>query len=104
MFVKLSILAFNHRIVQSSSGAIRAIWVGIVMVAVFYLASIILSLKIRGPKYSTAVQVRVIRSQGIFGLISDLYIVAIPLWMVSQLTLAPKRKAGVMAVFLTGFL
>ncbi|KAL1845683.1 hypothetical protein Daus18300_014470 [Diaporthe australafricana] len=39
---------------------------------------------------------------GVFGLISDLYILVIPLWLVSHLNLPPKRKLGVMGVFLTG--
>lgn len=39
---------------------------------------------------------------GVFGLILDLYILAIPLCLLSHLRLPPKRKLGVMGVFLTG--
>lgn len=41
---------------------------------------------------------------GSFGLISDLYILVIPLWLVSHLHLPSKKKLSVMGVFLTGLL
>ena len=35
---------------------------------------------------------------------SDIYILIIPIWAVSKLQLAPVKKLGVMAIFLTGSL
>lgn len=117
MFVKLSILAFNHRLLQAASGARYAIWVGIALVTIFYMANIIFYLAACVPRHGTTwventspggtclkFEVAVGDVQGIFGLVSDLYIVAIPIWMVSHLSLSRKRKAGVIVVFMTGFL
>lgn len=44
------------------------------------------------------------KGSGIFGLISDLYILAIPVWLISRLTFPTKRKIGVIAVFMTGLM
>lgn len=116
MSVRLSVLAFNDRIFGAAPGARRAIWIGIAAVIVFYMTDIIIYFAFCAPrdgdtwlsKISSGtcrtVQIRTARSQGIFGLISDLYIIAIPIWKVSRLSIAPKRKAGIMVVFLTGLL
>jgi hypothetical protein len=116
MAVRLSVLAFNDRIFGAAPGARRAIWIGIAAVTVFYMIDIVIFFAFCVPRDGVTwlakissgtcrtVQLRGARSQGIFGLVSDLYIIAIPVWKVSQLSIAPKRKAGIMVVFLTGLL
>ncbi|KAG8412698.1 hypothetical protein J3459_013768 [Metarhizium acridum] len=44
----------------------------------------------------------IFKAQGWYGLISDVYILAIPLWLVWDLNLPLKRKAAVLGVFSTG--
>ncbi|KAG6363982.1 hypothetical protein INS49_009085 [Diaporthe citri] len=116
MFVKLTILTLYFRIFQPSRWAHHLILAGSIAVAVFYLVTIITLLALCVPSrgetwlakasFGTCptVQVRIARSQGFFGLFSDVFILVIPLWQVSQLSLPPKRKAGVMLVFFTGLL
>ncbi|KUJ24524.1 uncharacterized protein LY89DRAFT_745434 [Mollisia scopiformis] len=116
MFVKISILVFNYRIFQAELWARYAMWVGITVVTAFYLTNIIVVLAVCTPGHGETwlskaeygscapTEIKLAHAQGIFGFISDLYIVAIPLWIVSHLRLPTKRKAGVMVVFLTGFL
>ncbi|KAI0003479.1 hypothetical protein F4779DRAFT_97597 [Xylariaceae sp. FL0662B] len=116
VLVKLTILALYHRLFRPSVWAKRLIWLGIAVTTVFYAITIIVLLSLcvpRSPdtwllKVSSgacpAVQVRISLAHGIFGLISDLYILAIPIWQVSGLSIAPKRKVGILIVFLTGLL
>ncbi|KAI1632376.1 hypothetical protein F4809DRAFT_656422 [Biscogniauxia mediterranea] len=114
MLVKLTILALYHRIFQPVLWAKRSIWAGVILVATFYSVLLMVLLvpcvPIHGESWLAktthgacpTVQVKNSQAQGIFGLVSDLYILAIPISQVSRLSLAPKRKAGVLVVFLTG--
>ncbi|KAI1491158.1 hypothetical protein F5X96DRAFT_668967 [Biscogniauxia mediterranea] len=114
MLVKLTILALYHRIFQPILWAKRSIWAGLILVATFYSVLLMVLLvpcvPIHGESWLAktthgacpTVQVKNSQAQGIFGLVSDLYILAIPISQVSRLSLAPKRKAGVLVVFLTG--
>lgn len=116
MLVKLTILALYFRLFKPSHSAHHTILFGCVIVTTFYLTNIVVLLALCVPrggetwlsKVSSGTcptaQVRIANAQGIFGLLSDLFILAIPLWQVSRLSLAPKHKAGVMIVFLTGLL
>ena len=116
MFVKLTILALYYRIFQPSRWARILIWAGMMSITVFYLISVIavLSQCVPGPSETwlfkvptgacPTVQVRLSLGVGIFGLVSDVYILVIPLWQISHLSLAPKRKFGLVVVFLTGLL
>jgi hypothetical protein len=116
LFVKLTILALYHRIFQPSPWAFRLIWIGIIFVGLFYTITVSILLASCVPRSGQSwllsatsgscpsVQVRIALSQGIFGLISDVYILAIPIWQVSALSIKGKRKAGIIVVFLTGLL
>jgi hypothetical protein len=116
MFVKLALLTLYLRLFNIDTLAMVMIWVGMACVTLFYTIAPIVLLVECVPRGSqtwlettfvgncTPVQNGVSKGSGIFGLISDLYILAIPLWLVSHLTLPPGRKAGVLAVFLTGLM
>ena len=116
MFVKLTILVLYFRLFQPSRSAHHTILFGSAVITLFYMTTIIVLLALCVPRNGETwlsrvttgtcptAQVRIARAQGFFGLFSDVFILAIPLWQVSRLTLAPKRKAGVMVVFLTGLL
>lgn len=116
LLVKLTILALYHRIFQPSPWAYRSIRIGICFVTIFYLITVgvlLVSCVPRGGQTwltraasgsCPTTQVRIALSQGVFGLLSDLYVLAIPIWQVSRLSLKGKRKAGIMIVFTTGLL
>ncbi|KAG8406026.1 hypothetical protein J3458_021369 [Metarhizium acridum] len=116
LFVKLGLLFFYFRLFQIYRLAYWLIWAGVGAVSAFYLISTVLLLDRCVPRQGqtwlettytgscTPVQNGLSKGSGIFGLISDLYILAVPLWFVSQLRLPTKRKLGVSAVFLTGIL
>lgn len=116
MLVKLTILAFYYRLFRPVLWAKRSIWAGVILVATFHLVTLTVLLVPCVPRHEEqwlsktlhgacpTAQVKTAQAQGIFGLISDLYILAIPISQVSRLSLAPKRKAGIMVVFLTGLL
>lgn len=115
-FVKLTILTLYIRLFQPSRWAYRIIFAGIGMVIVFYLTTMTVLLALCVPSHNQTwlvkissgscpiAQVKVARAQGFFGLFCDLFILAIPLWQVSGLALALRKKAGIMVVFLTGLL
>ncbi|KAI0860527.1 hypothetical protein F4860DRAFT_524926 [Xylaria cubensis] len=116
MLVKLTILALYYRLFRPSKWAHRLIWIGAILVLVFYITTIIILLVYCFPSRGVTwiarvesgacptVQVNIALSQGIFGLVIDLYILAIPIWQISRLSLPPQRKAGILLIFLTGLL
>lgn len=114
MFFKLTLLALILRLFSPIRWARWLIWGGIAATTIVYTALSIFILSNcvprKGQTWSyttyngtcTMAQEQNSIVNGVFGLISDLYILAIPLWLVSRLSLPPKRKLGVMGVFLTG--
>lgn len=89
-----------------------SIWASVVSVVIIYLVCCIILLDNCVPRggqtwqyttyYGSCTSAQYHNSQvtGIFSLISDIYILAIPVWLVSHLQLAPKRKAGVLGLTL----
>jgi hypothetical protein len=43
-------------------------------------------------------------TQGVFSSVQDIYILIIPIWLVSGLSIPLGRKIGVLSLFLTGLL
>ncbi|KAI1424708.1 hypothetical protein F5Y12DRAFT_714946 [Xylaria sp. FL1777] len=116
MLVKITILALYYRIFQPSKWAHRLIWIGVILVLIFYISTVIILLancipsgrdtwisRVQSGACPT-VQVKIALSQGVFGLVIDLYIIIIPIWQISRLSLPPRRKAGILLIFLTGLL
>lgn len=114
MFVRLSLLSLYLRIFKPIRWARITIFVGIILIAVFYVICAITLLATTVPRpgqtwmYTTSKHVKlegdVSVAQGYFGVFSDLLILMIPLRLVSDLSLPKNRKIGVLAVFLTGLL
>ncbi|KAK2615796.1 hypothetical protein N8I77_002523 [Diaporthe amygdali] len=116
MFFKLTLLVLYLRLFSPIRWAYWLIWAGIASITVVYTALSIFILSNCVPRKSqtwhyttyygscTMAQSQNSLVNGVFGLISDLYILAIPLWLVSHLSLPLNRKLGAMSVFLTGLL
>ena len=88
-----------------------AIYLGALLTTIFYIAATTAQavLLTPGPGLSytsiTAMNPAVPELSyaiGVFGIVSDFYILALPLAGVLQLQLPKRRKIGVMLVFLTG--
>jgi hypothetical protein len=93
------------------------IWLGIVVIDVFYIICTVYSIAQCVPRsgetgwLSASVSARCARpqailafAQGIFGTISDFYVLYIPVHIVSGLRMPNRRKIGVISIFLTGLL
>lgn len=116
MSIKLSILVFYLRIFKPVPWARIAIWIGLAAVLLFYVILNIVLLAICVPRHGltwlemsttpgwVTVGIRTSLAAGWFGTIADLYILAIPVRLVSTLNLSRKHKIGVIAIFLTGLL
>lgn len=107
--VRLALLSLYLRLFQVSRLAFWMIWVGAILSGSFYFITTVVMLARCRPRLDPAgdcmpVSSALYKGSGVFGLVSDLYILAIPVWQVSRLTLPPGRRAGVLAVFLTGLL
>ncbi|KAM7190410.1 hypothetical protein V8F33_009526 [Rhypophila sp. PSN 637] len=113
MFAKLTLLVLYLRIFRPASIARWSIWVSIVTIVLFYLATFsgYMGLCVRAgvPLYQSITELtcanntlKISKAQGWFGLISDVVILVVPLPLVWQLSLTRKRRIGVLSVFLTG--
>jgi hypothetical protein len=93
------------------------IWGGMVFIVLFYVAITIAQVKEFIPKpgdvfgwftpkpYSEAnALLNITAVQGIVGIVTDFYILGIPMYFVSGLSLPRGRKIGVLAIFLTGLM
>lgn len=112
MFTKLTLLTLYHRIFKRAVWSLRAIWLGIITVVLSSVAAfagyIGLCVRFGQPIWETMREVQcsnqvlsIYKFHGWYGLISDVYILAIPLWLVWDLNLPPRRKAAVLGVFST---
>jgi len=113
MFTKLALLMLYLRIFKPAVWARWSILLGIGLTVAFYLATFIASFAIcvdagrpiwqsfQDDKCANDILI-VVKVQAWYGVFSDFYILAIPLWLVWGLHMSPKRKFGVLAIFLTG--
>ncbi|KAI1200785.1 hypothetical protein F5X97DRAFT_70856 [Nemania serpens] len=123
LFVRTALLALYLRVFAPNKTARTMIWAGIVTIVVFYTISIILNIRFCVPismttpvpdkdawakklKASTCSQpvYNLNASVGLFGAVSDLYVLVIPVSMVSKLRVPRNRKIGILTIFLTGLL
>lgn len=116
MFFKLTLMTLILRLFHPNVWARRLLWGGIAATTIVYTALTIFVLSSCVPTNGQTWQYKMYNgtcimaqernsmTNGVFGLISDLYILVIPLWLLSSLSLPTKRKLGVMGVFLTGLL
>jgi hypothetical protein len=123
MFTKCTLLAFYLRMFKPNKTARIMAWAGIILIVIFYVVSLIFLLVQCVPvdqelpgldpmKWEERASnnrcgrrsIDVSAAQGIFGAVTDLYVLAIPISSVLALRLQKKRKLGVMGIFLTGLL
>ncbi|GAP83174.2 hypothetical protein SAMD00023353_0401820 [Rosellinia necatrix] len=123
LFVKTALLALYLRVFAPSVSARMMIWVGVAAIVVFYIVSIILNIcfcvpismttpvpdrdewakKLKASNCSQPVY-NLNAAVGLFGVVSDLYVLIIPVTMVYKLRIPRNRKIGILAIFLTGLL
>ncbi|RYP91932.1 hypothetical protein DL770_001906 [Monosporascus sp. CRB-9-2] len=114
MFIKLSLLALYFRLFQPLHRITVMIWVGIISMVVFYIACTAVVMALCLPRrsdggwgsasYSERCGTPYLKLNAAAGLISaatDLYVLAIPIFMVLKLNLTRRKRIGVAGVFLT---
>ena len=114
-FAKLSLLLLYLRIFSPDCVVRRAIYIGIFFNIIFYTGTTVAygAMCIPNPGQTwidTLSTQRCIHSiivnylQAVFGVISDLYILILPMPILFKLKLPYKKKVGVAAIFATGIL
>ncbi|KAI1150710.1 hypothetical protein F4825DRAFT_452225 [Nemania diffusa] len=123
LFVKTALLALYLRVFSPNVIARVMIWVGVTTIVIFYITSIILNIRFCVPismttpvpnqdawakklKASSCSQpvYNLNAAVGLFGVVSDLYVLIIPVSMVYKLRIPRNRKIGILGIFLTGLL
>jgi hypothetical protein len=114
--IKTTLLLLYLRIFRPSTTANVMIWLGIASVTLFYLACAVVYIILFVPRpggntawgkmshRTSMIILDLAAAQGVVGCVQDLYILIIPIHLVSGLRLARRRKIGVIALFLTGLL
>ena len=115
LMVKLSLLLLYLQIFRSNVTLRYFIYFGIVFVSLFYpavtIATLILSTPNPGqswfadtqnPRFIKNVELGVVQST--VNVVSDFYILCLPIQGIWKLQLPIEKKIGVSAIFLTGFL
>lgn len=118
MFIKASILCLYRRLFNVSMTASIMIWIGLSVDVVFYLATFIAFmvgciprpeddhyggwLSLTFAQRCNQVSTPTAAATGIVGSVLDIYILIIPLIMVSGLRASWKKKAGIFAIFIAG--
>ena len=114
-FAKLALFLLYFRLFSSNRNIRIAIYLGIIIGGLFYLSADIVFLVTcvprRGVKWaspqfaaqcSPAANMNYV--QGIFGVVSDLYIFILPLPVLWNLQMPTRKKLGITAIFITGLM
>ncbi|KAI1293943.1 hypothetical protein F5Y03DRAFT_326887 [Xylaria venustula] len=123
IFVRTALLSLYLRVFAPNRAARMMIWVGITVIVVFYTLSIVLNIRFCVPlsmttpvpnpvewanklKASSCSQpvYNLNAAVGLFGVLSDIYVLMIPVSMVYKLRIPRSRKFGILGIFLTGLL
>jgi hypothetical protein len=117
MFVKLSLLLLYNRLFRPAKSIRIPIWLGIVVITMFYMICNILTLVFCLPrsgeggwgaiKYTERCGTQYLKlttGQGVFSVASDFYVLFIPVGTIMRLQLSLKKRIGVTSVFLSGLL
>ena len=112
LFVKLSVLLLLYQIFAVNKTMRYLIHFGVVFQALFYLAvtgvysatEVICVTGANITAYLCTHQWPLAIAQGVINTVTDLYVLVLPLAMVMRLQLSPKRKVGIIAIFMTGLL
>ncbi|KAI0102812.1 hypothetical protein GGR51DRAFT_526284 [Nemania sp. FL0031] len=123
LFVKSALLALYLRVFAPNMIARIMIWAGVATIVIFYFTSIILNIyfcvpismttpvpnadewakKLKASNCSQPVY-NLNAAVGLFGVVSDLYVLLIPVSMIYKLRIPRNRKLGILGIFLTGLL
>ena len=112
---KLSLLLLYLRIFSPNRYVRYAIYIGMIANVIFYgtITVVFGVLCIPRPGFGWLQTVQTARCRrsidmdyptGIFGVISDFYILIVPIPIVVKLNLSVKKKIGIVAIFMTGIL
>ncbi|KAH2314271.1 hypothetical protein KXV64_004001 [Aspergillus fumigatus] len=99
-FTKLTLLLLYLRLFLLNRPVKFGIWGGIVFCTIYYTAAFFLNLFLRDLHALS----KLAYSVGVFSVVSDVYIITLPLLAIVQLRLSRAKKWRVAAVFLTGLL
>jgi hypothetical protein len=114
--IKLSILLLYRRLFWVRRTARYMVWIGATVISLFYVGGIISSLVHCVPRKGEGwlapssqhrcgqPELQLSAGQGVFGVISDFYLLMIPMLQVGRLKVPISQKFGIGAVFLTGLL
>jgi hypothetical protein len=100
LFMKLSLFILYLRLFQIDTITRNLIYGGMICCGIFYAISIVLNAAESVPSVLEMFTI----AQCSFGALSDIYLLVLPIRVVSQLHLPIGRKLGVSAVFLCGLL
>jgi len=118
LLMRLSFYIYFFQIFSPKPVLRWSIWIGAIITTIFYTTITIIMFCLTTPRHGvtlaeqyesflnqkTSPQLTAIFALGYFNVLSDLYILALPISGVMGLNLQPKRKAGVILIFMTGLL
>ncbi|KAI2625718.1 hypothetical protein GGR54DRAFT_511638 [Hypoxylon sp. NC1633] len=121
-FLKSALLALYLRIFRPARNARIIIWTSLIVINLFYVTTLVVLVSICGPSVESVSTPKTTSdsfdpdgscsipqrplwiSLGVFSVVTDFYLLAIPVGLILNVRLAPRRKFGVCCVFLTGLL
>lgn len=115
LFVKVTFFLLYLQLFRPMRWLKTCAYIGAVFTVMFYLGMTVAQLTFSTPRHGeTWLSHQVTHNenlalamsvpQSVVGLAIDLYILILPIIAVSQLQLAPRKKVGVMLIFMTGLL
>ncbi|KAI2467416.1 hypothetical protein F4781DRAFT_402319 [Annulohypoxylon bovei var. microspora] len=122
MLLKTSLLVLYLRMFRVDKTANILIWIGIILIVLFYSACIIgtsyLCRQSQWPSNASPTEFLILQSQsgcnhpqlnlaagqGVFSTVSDLYVLVIPINLIWGLRLPLRRRVGICSIFLVGLL
>ncbi|KAI1778155.1 hypothetical protein F4818DRAFT_288001 [Hypoxylon cercidicola] len=122
LFLKSALQALYLRIFKPAKSARILIWISLIFILLFYLIILLVNIAICAPPIAngnipemplgafdpdegcTVPQRPIWVTMGIFSVITDFYLLAIPVGLTLNVRLALRRKIGVCCIFLTGLL
>lgn len=113
LFVKVSILLLYYRLFSIDRNVRYLIWAGIILQVIGYSAFTGCAIGLEVICTDAAIaetnafcvnSYKVTYTQSLFSVVTDFYVLLLPVGVVLKLQLSPRRKIGVIMVFMTGLL
>ena len=99
-FTKLAILLLYYRLFAPNKLVRWGIYVGVVCNFLIYTSFMFVFIYV--PVMNDVAGVRLADAIAIYNVLSDVYLFILPMFAVSTLHMAPRKKLGLVAIFLTG--